>query len=84
VIRSTLAQKVKIRTQSYAVFNVAQNTQLTFEGLEFIPSPGGLCFVNNGTLNLRNIATSKSSSVPLLYSNNAGGQVNVEGLVYLK
>ncbi len=84
VIKNTLAQKVKIKTQSYAVFNVARNTQLTFEGMEFIPASGGLCFVNNGILTLRNIATSKSSSIPLLYSNNAGGQVNVEGLVYLK
>ena len=83
VFKNNQVQRIKIKTNSYALINIYKNTEVVFDSVEFIPGQNALCFVNNGKLVLRNVDANKLGLAQLSYLNNIGGELIVEGSVRL-
>ncbi|MBL0084663.1 MAG: hypothetical protein IPP37_20500 [Saprospiraceae bacterium] len=77
------AQKVKIRTQSYALLNIDRQAEVVLDNLELIPGSAGLSIRNHGQLVMRNTASSRVQATGLV-QNAKGSTLVLEGMVEVK
>ncbi|MBK7221472.1 MAG: hypothetical protein IPH94_09125 [Saprospiraceae bacterium] len=77
------AQKVKIRTQSYALLNIDRQASVVLDNLELIPGTTGLSIRNHGQLVMRNTASSRVQASGLV-QNAKGSTLVLEGMVEVK
>ncbi len=77
------AQKVKIRTQSYALLNIDRQAAVVLDNLELIPGSTGLSIRNHGQLVMRNTTSSRAQATGLVH-NAKGSTLVLEGMVEVK
>lgn len=77
------AQKVKIRTQSYALLNIDRQAEVVLDHLELIPGSTGLSIRNHGHLVMRNTTISRAQATGLVHSAK-GSTLVLEGMVEVK
>ncbi|MBK8851645.1 MAG: hypothetical protein IPN73_16060 [Saprospiraceae bacterium] len=77
------AQKVKIRTQSYALLNIDRQASVVLDNLELIPGTTGLSIRNHGQLVMKNTTSSRAQATGLV-QNAKGSTLVLEGMVEVK
>lgn len=77
------AQKVKIRTQSYALLNIDKKAAVVLDNLELIPGSTGLSIRNHGHLVMRNTSSSRVQATGLV-QNAKGSTLVLEGAVEVR
>jgi hypothetical protein len=77
------AQKVKIRTQSYALLNIDRQASVVLDNLELIPGSTGLSIRNHGQLVMKNTTSSRAQATGLV-QNAKGSTLVLEGIVEVK
>lgn len=77
------AQKVKIKTNSYALLNIDKSSSVKLENLELIPGITNTSIINHGNLTLKN-TESKINNLTSKVHNRKGGVLNIEGNVDIR
>ncbi|MBK8699032.1 MAG: hypothetical protein IPN29_05615 [Saprospiraceae bacterium] len=77
------AQKVRIKTNSYALFNVGKSSTIKFQHIDLIPGNTTISIVNHGNLTLKDVETQHNSQSSLVY-NKKGATLILEGAVGIK